>query len=201
MTHASRPMVIGLKGGTGVYEMTGGSYTNRAGIYVGGCFTNILGVMVSTMRDALPGYGTLSVSGGTFSTAKDIYVGLDGHGAFNVGTGGVVTAANLHVTNSYDSVLGETVAGALSFTLGPSSVGRIDLSGALKVAPGATLSVDVSACTARKSFQLLNCASMERGFAPENVTVVTDRPSRWNVVQSGTGVRLVCATGTTLLIK
>ena len=201
MTHASRPMVIGLKGGTGVYEMTGGSYTNMAGVYIGGCFTNILGVMVSTMRNALPGYGTLSVSGGTFSTAKDIYVGLDGHGAFNVGTGGVVTAANLHVTNSYDSVLGETVAGALSFTLGPSSVGRIDLSGALKVAPGATLSVDVSACTARKNFQLLNCASMERSFAPENVTVVTDRPSLWNVVQSGKGLTLACSTGTTIIIR
>jgi len=181
--------------------MTGGTFSNKSGVYVGGCPTNIIGVCQTGIRDTLPGYGTFSMSGGTFSTTKDIYVGLDGHGAFNVGTGGVVSAVNMHVTNSYDSVLGETVAGALSFTLGPSSVGRIDLSGALNLAPDATLSVDVSACTARKSFQLLNCASMERPFAPENVTIVTDHPSLWGIAQSANGLRLTCASGTVMLFK
>ena len=199
--HTTRPMVIGLKGGTGLYEMTGGVCTNKSGVYVGGCTTNILKVNVTGIRNNLPGHGTLNISGGTFNSTKDVYVGFDGYGAFNVGTGGVVRAVNMHVTNSYDSVAGETVAGALSFTFGPEGVGRVDLSGALKVAPGATLTVDVSRFAGRKDVQLLNCASMERAFAPEDVTIVTDKPSLWNVVQSGTGLRLVCNNGSVILFR
>lgn len=201
MTSSSRKLIIGLKGGTGLYEMTDGVCTNRAGVYVGGCTTNILEVKVTGINDNLPGYGTLNISGGTFTSKSDIYVGFDGYGAFNVGTGGVVRAVNMHVTNSYDSVAGETVAGALSFTFGPEGVGRVDLSGALKVAPGATLTVDVSRFAGRRNVQLLNCASMEREFAPEDVTIVADHPAIWGVEQSGTGLRLTCATGTMLFIK
>jgi hypothetical protein len=158
-THATRMTIIGLKGGHGLYEITGGSFSNQSGVYVGGCYTNLMGVMQKGIRDGLPGYGTLSVSGGTFSTTKDIYVGLDGHGAVNVGTGGVVTARNLYLTNSYDTVAGETVAGALSFTPGATTSGRVNLSGTLYVAPGATLNVDATGYEGKSKVTLLQCAA------------------------------------------
>ena len=128
-------------------------------------------LMQKGIRDGLPGYGTLSVSGGTFSTTKDIYVGLDGHGAVNVGTGGVVTARNLYLTNSYDTVAGETVAGNLSFTPGATTSGRVNLSGTLYIAPGATLNVDATGYEGKSKVTLLQCSSMSGAFSAENVTL------------------------------
>jgi hypothetical protein len=196
--NGSRPLFVGFRGGTGKYEMTGGGLeANNNNVYVGGAPTNAVSYYLANLAADKPAYGTLSVLGGEFKAKRSIYVSFGGYGTLEVGpTGHVDVVQNLYLTNSMDVVNGGTAPAKLKFTTGADGCGCIELGGKCIVAEDAQIEIDASAYTAKKSVKLLVCNGMEGSFSADRITIRAEHPALYSLVQSASGLRLACASGT-----
>lgn len=199
----SRRAVIGFKGGTGLYEISGGTARFESEVFVGGAPTNRLDRYVATIADTHPGRGTLRVTGGVFEAKRPLSVSLDGAGAVEIGADGLLKATDLVLASSVDGRDAATTYPAqLTFRPGAATSGRIEASGTLTVATDARLTVDLADYASRKSLQLATYAAREGAFAPENVTILPETAARrFAVVQSDTGIRLCSSSGTCVIFR
>ena len=200
--NGSRPVFVGFRGGTGTYTMTGGElYAANNNVYVGGAPTNKVSYYISALADK-PAHGTLSVSGGEFKTAKNIFVSYGGYGVLEIGAAGLVEAAqNIYFTNSVDAVSGGTAAAKIKFTLDARGCGRIAAGGVCQVAPDAEIEIDVTGYTAKNAVTLLTCDSLQGRFDPANVTIVAAKPALYGLKQTDKGLRLTCNSGTVMIFR
>ena len=143
-------VVIGAFGGHGRYTLTAGAFTTGHNVYLGGATTNDLfrwhanGDVLQQYHDAR---GVLAVSGGSFTTAKNLILGRDGTGVLALSGTGVVAAASLVVSNTVGQAASE-----IRFTVDAARrCGTIDPATRLVFLPGARVVVDVAAEAAKKT--------------------------------------------------
>ena len=143
-------VVIGAFGGHGRYTLTAGAFTTGHNVYLGGATTNDLfrwhanGDVLQQYHDAR---GVLAVSGGSFTTAKNLILGRDGTGVLALSGTGVVAAAALVVSNTAGQAASE-----IRFTVDAARrCGTIDPATRLVFLPGARVVVDVADEAAKKT--------------------------------------------------
>ena len=166
-------------GGSGMYEIAGGSYDTPNRVFIGGVPTDI-----QSFSNA-GGVGTLKVSGGTFTTDDTLMVGGYGTGTLTIGSSGTCDVQNLILTNTTSTLLCEFGVGGL---------GALNVSDTLTINTGAKLEVDTTAYQGSTVWvKLVNCATRTTAFAPENITVMGDGVVRqdkdediWLYMQHGT---------------
>ncbi|MGN0852430.1 MAG: autotransporter-associated beta strand repeat-containing protein [Kiritimatiellia bacterium] len=137
-------MSVGVFGGRGRYVLEDGAVTTGHYVYLGGAFTNDLhrahanSAVLDNYHDA---YGALEISGGSFTSTKDIILGRDGTGVISLAGTGTVAAAAIVVSNT----VGQAASG-LRFTVDAArNCGRIAPATKLVFLPGAQVTVDVTA--------------------------------------------------------
>ena len=163
-------MAIGVGGGTGVYDLSGGTCTGVNNVYVGGCRLSTLdrtGAAAHVPRDGMgESTGRLSVSGtGAFTTTKSLYVGVDGAGEIALAdSGSIAVGGTLVLSNAVSSAVNVTLTGTAAPTLTAKK---------LVIAEGAELTVDVSAFEGEPGYyKILGCTTREGEF--EDVELVGD---------------------------
>ena len=197
----ARQMIMGAFGGEGRYVLSNGVALAKSDVFVGGVTTNLLAHKPYGLYKYCPvtnhcAKGLLRVAGGSFSTAKTLWVSQDGAGVLEIGPAGSVTAANVTLTNTPAARTGGAdLAAKVRFTCGPQGVGTLTAAGAFTIGPGATLEVDSTALEARGVFPLISFGSCEGEFASVTVT------GRGTVVKTGTGYVLDRLSGTTILVR
>lgn len=193
---------IGVFGGRGSYTLNGGTFTTVNNVYVGGATTNDLhavhknGAFLMQQHDA---EGTVSVNGGSFTAAKSIILGADGMGTLALCGTGMVSAAEIVVSNS---------ASRLVFTADAQGrCGKIESATRLGFAFGAHVTVDVSAYAAMAQRRM---TVWDLETAPEGLDGVTfdlvgaeSSPVANRLVLSDDGRRLVWKIdhGTLLIVR
>lgn len=166
-------LVIGAFGGTGIYDMRGGTAELDCPLYVGG--TTLALLQRTDGNGELPSdaegkaVGTLRISGGTMSVTRYAVVGLDGTGTIELAGDGTLTIGrDLTLTNAV-----EGCAPTLKFTLSGETVPTLKIGGSLNVDEGAKLVVDANDFAGPYGkFLLVDCASGDWKFAEEDVTFV-----------------------------
>ena len=166
-------LVIGAFGGTGIYDMQGGTAELDCPLYVGG--TTLALLQRTDGNGELPSdidgkaVGTLRISGGTMSVTRDAVVGLDGMGTIELAGNGMLTIGrDLTLTNVV-----EGCAPTLKFTLSGETVPTLKVGGSLNVDEGAKLVVDAGDFAGpHGKFLLVDCASADWKFAEADVTFV-----------------------------
>ena len=163
-------VVIGAFGGHGRYTLTAGAFTTGHNVYLGGATTNDLfrwhanGDVLQQYHDAR---GVLAVSGGSFTTAKNLILGRDGTGVVALSGTGVVAAASLVVSNTVGQAASE-----IRFTVDAARrCGTIDSATRLVFLPGARVVVDVAAEAAKKTPRRVPVWAFDT--APEGLENVT----------------------------
>ncbi len=158
-----------LGGGSGAYELSGGSYLTPSRAYIGGMPTDVQ----SYSRSG--GTGLLKVTGGSFTvTNNTLTVGGNGTGAVTIGSNGVCFAKDIVLTNNTQSTL--------RFELGAAGSGILKASGNLAIAPGAKLEVDAKAYQGSAVWvKLADCATRTTSFAPSNITVTGNGVVKQNI--------------------
>ena len=163
-------VVIGAFGGHGRYTLTAGAFTTGHNVYLGGATTNDLfrwhanGDVLQQYHDAR---GVLAVSGGSFTTAKNLILGRDGTGVVALSGTGVVAAASLVVSNTVGQAASE-----IRFTVDAARrCGTIDPATRLVFLPGARVVVDVTAEAAKKTPRRVPVWAFDT--APEGLENVT----------------------------
>lgn len=163
-------VVIGAFGGHGRYTLTAGAFTTGHNVYLGGATTNDLfrwhanGDVLQQYHDAR---GVLAVSGGSFTTAKNLILGRDGTGVVALSGTGVVAAASLVVSNTVGQAASE-----IRFTVDAARrCGTIDPATRLVFLPGARVVVDVAAEAAKKTPRRVPVWAFDT--APEGLENVT----------------------------
>ncbi len=131
-----RPIVIGMCGGEGLWDMSGGYAECSRYVFVGGCTPEYMGKNPLRFPAAAPARGVLRIRGGEFKVAEDVVVSYAGEGQVEMGEGGELKAKNLELCDSSGTTLRFCPAGTTS--------GRVTLSGALKVGEHAKVEVDAS---------------------------------------------------------
>ena len=165
--------VIGFRGGNGRYEISGGRYYGTQNVIVGGMAKNDgpLPAQYTVLETDRKGTGVLKVTGGTFETAKDVLVSHGGDGTVEIGAAGTLKAANLRL---------ESETARLAFAPGSDTSGKIVLSGALEIAEGAAIEVEVSNLVDEAKVTLVEAADMSgfnlgcvvlNGYKTDNVRV------------------------------
>ena len=137
-TTLGRATTIGSFGGEGEWTMDGGTASVPGNLFIGGCEISDWNKTTSEpMYNVTSGsYGRLSITNGTFSVRWHAYVGKNGTGLVEVGTGGVFNVVgNIYVRSG----------GTLKFVFGPEGTGRIHSNASLQVDENAKLVLDVSA--------------------------------------------------------
>lgn len=166
-------LVIGAFGGTGIYDMRGGTAELDCPLYVGGTTLTLL--QRTDGNRELPSdtegkaVGTLRISGGTMSVTRYAVVGLDGTGTIELaGDGALTIGRDLTLTNAV-----EGCAPTLKFTLSGETVPTLKVGGSLNVDEGAKLVVDASDFAGPYGkFLLIDCASADWRFAEADVTFI-----------------------------
>lgn len=166
-------LVLGAFGGTGIYDMRGGTAELDCPLYVGG--TTLALLQKTDESGELPSdtegkaVGTLRISGGAMSVARDAVVGLDGTGTIELAGDGTLTIGrDLTLTNS---VVG--CAPTLKFTLSGETAPALKIGGSLNVGEGAKLVVDAGDFAGPYGkFLLVDCASADWKFAETDVSFV-----------------------------
>ena len=191
-------MAVGMLGGRGTVELTGGTFTSNLRTFVGGCKTNEWhdGVYfnygtdkcVANLHDA---EGILRVTGGSFTCTKRVVVGSDGSGLLEIGPSGTFTAPTLVLSNQTASVLNFKADATLGFTGGLAVTNLV-------IASGATLNVDLGGYTGH-SVSLISAGTVEGDFATVNVTGKGDVDAL--VRKTPTGYRLSMLRGALLLVR
>ena len=156
-------ILIGVCGGNGLVEVTGGGTVDFKGkLFAGG--VDPAGLRVPRTWSSLntastASTGTVRVVDGTFAVSGAMTLGARGTGILEVGSNGVVNASSLVMSNNVESVL--------SFKFGPDGIGCVNLVGGLEITPGAKLKVDASEYTGTESrrFPLVLADSVSGSFA------------------------------------
>lgn len=163
-------VAIGAFGGYGRYTLTAGAFSTGHNVYLGGAMTNDLfrwhanGDVLQQYHDAR---GVLSVSGGSFTTAKRLILGRDGTGVLALSGAGVVSAESIVVSNTVGQAASE-----IRFTADAERrCGTIAPATKLVFLPGARVVVDVTAEAAKESPRRLRVWSLDT--APEGLANVT----------------------------
>ena len=163
-------VAIGAFGGHGRYTLTAGAFTTGHNVYLGGATTNDLfrwhvnGDVLQQYHDAR---GVLAVSGGSFTTAKNLILGRDGTGVLALTGAGTVAAASLVVSNTVGQAASE-----IRFTVDAERrCGVIDPATRVVFLPGARVVVDVTAEAAQKTPRRVPVWSFDT--APEGLEDVT----------------------------
>ena len=158
-----RELMVGFAGGIGNCRMKGGTLTGKSDAYIGGSFTNRIGlgeqfVLYGCPVDRHDAEGTLTVSGGTTTFPGTCYVGANGAGMVEMsGTGGTLSLKNLVTSNTTEWATSST----LKFTLGADGVAPITVSGKTELTDGTKVEVDLTGYTGGKqSFKLIDCANV-----------------------------------------
>ena len=149
---AAKPghVVIGGFGGHGRYRLTDGAFTTCKDVYVGGMRTDDVPGVAHKNAAFLDGQhtaqGTLSVSGGTFETKRDLILGRDGTGRLELSGGGVVKASVVTVCPAAGRPASSvTFAGDAQGGFGTLVADTVDFAAGTKVA------VDAAACPRRRT--------------------------------------------------
>ncbi len=167
-------IILGMRGGEGRYVMSNGTakVTGTTGIWVGGVATNTLNRTLPNCPENHAAKGLLGVYGGSFTAPNStICLGADGTGLLEIGETGSLSAKSLVVSNG----VAEVAKSGVSLKFGPTGIGRVSLSGALTLEPGAKLTVDLTEYTGRKNrFKVMSYASHNGTFANADITVEGD---------------------------
>lgn len=170
--------LLGVYDGEGRWEMTGGTATFDASVYlgIGETMTTLLGDYAKCNLGAhevgTSAKGVLDIVGGTFTTAGDVIGGTDGNAAeVSVGPAGVLRAHDLRLTNAAKD--------KLTICVGSEGAGTIELSGELDLADGISLQVDVAGpyVGQQRKLTLLTCASSTIPLEELPVTGIPDTMS------------------------
>ena len=206
LTGSGEYVVLGLAGGDGRYVISNGTFeaSNEIALWVGGVSTNAIGHYMSHCpADRHDANGYLGVFGGSFTAASgSMTVGADGSGTIEVGETGSIAVRNLVLSNSVSRAAGTTTG--LGFTFGPTGVGGISVSGALRIDPGTKLTVDASAYAGgAKGFVVLEAANRTGDFAEEDVTVIPPPDNRFktSVKWRGNKLRVGLSEGLLMIIR
>lgn len=153
------PFLLGLAGGTGSYVLGGGRLELNQDVFVGGAFTNV--IRGSDMLVAAYPYpvndhtavGTLTVTGGTFVSSKQIMLGANGTGTINVrGSGAAISCASLVLSNTVELATSST----LNFTADANGFTPIEVAGKVVNTSGTTITVDLTEAPAsQNSYKLI----------------------------------------------
>ena len=194
--------ILGWLGGTGEYVLSNGVVRVHRTVYVGGL------PMENTSYRLAEGHpaghdavGRLAISGGSFAAKSGVVVGADGAGTIAMGDGGRLdVTGGLVLTNGYV----EAGSAALEFAPSASGFGTIAVSGAMTVAAGSKLRIDVSSLP--DDFQrqrLVSCTGMKGAFADADVELTGDAElvKDLRVRQSEAGISLVKQRGLVLLVR
>ena len=151
-------VAIGMCGAKGTYSVSDGNSTFFAPVWVGGMVTNHLHRRPFNIPPGSNGSrtstGTLAVSGGSFRTKSDMYVGCDGTGTIDVSGGTLQVDGNLVLSNAVKSVLNVTLADGVASP-------TVAVGGNFVVTDGAEISVDGTAIDSGSKMKrtFLTCAS------------------------------------------
>ena len=164
---SGRPFTIGSFGGEGEWTMSGGTASApSANLYVGGCTLSDWGNTSDNPIFSVESgsTGRLCIANGTFSVGLNAYIGKNGSGLVEFGTGGV-----FNVKGDIDIRSGGTV----KFVFGPSGTGTVHSDGKLVVDDNARLIVDLSGYSGKPGRHRLVKTEGDLGqFNSANVEIV-----------------------------
>lgn len=203
--------------GVGRVELSGGklSALTQGYIYVGygagaqGTVKQTGGTMHTEMYSLIGFNGSAlaeyEISGGEFTTDKDLYVGdialddtvvsLNYHK--NTGASGVLRVKGGTV-NARNMIVGEGGVGKVEFVVSDTSRGNIAISQSLQACENSELVVDASAYTGAKSVTLLTANSITSDF--ESVSVVPEI-GPFRVVTEGNKIMLKVNRGSIITVR
>ncbi len=171
---------IGLAGGRGSYTQTGGEFSAKRDVFIGGRPFEDMGRSTNgtlsakyhdrTRQDAA---GVLKLQGGTFTTTQRVIMGAWGTGELVLGNGGYLSADSLVMSNATASVLTAQVNGDTRRKVTGEASGGVELAGKLVITDGAKLVVDATTVTKQVIGyrQLVKCAQVEGAFAKIEIKV------------------------------
>ena len=157
--NAGNAVAIGMCGAKGSYSVSAGKSTFFAPVWVGGMATNHLHRRPFNIPPGSNGSrastGTLAVSGGSFRTKSNMYVGCDGTGTIDVSGGTLQIDGNLVLSNAVKSVLNVTLADGAASPV-------IEVGGNLVATDGAEINVDGTAIDSgsKANRAFLTCTSV-----------------------------------------
>ena len=152
-------VAIGMCGAKGSYSVSAGKSTFFAPVWVGGMVTNHLHRRPFNIplgsNGSRTSTGTLAVSGGSFRTKSNMYVGCDGTGTLDVSGGTLQIDGNLVLSNAVKSVLNVTLADGAASPV-------IEVGGNLVTTDGAEINVDGTAIDggSKANRAFLTCTSV-----------------------------------------
>ena len=171
--------VLGYGSGTGVWEMSGGTFSSSRPLYIGGCSKEELQLSPAFSAPAAcaPGrraaHGRFAAQGGTVTLTHELgaIVGADGPGRLEIGAETVFTTPAL------------TLKGAdatLAFVLGTRGAGTLEATN-VAVEEGAKLVVDATqlASTVCARIRLVGSKAHTGDFPPAQVTLITAPANAW----------------------
>jgi hypothetical protein len=144
------------RGGTGTYNLSGGTFTTPRRVFVGGVPTNI---QWFARGGAV---GLLKVTCGTFTCGNTLFVGENGSGTVTMGSNGVLSVGNLYATNATSK---------LRFELGSAGIGTFTVTNELRIGSASKLEVDMTGFTQGGLTKILDCKSRSGSFDASNITV------------------------------
>lgn len=192
-THAQAPAIFGFSNGYGYYVLSNGTAKVSSKVWVGGIDPATCGH--DAKKDGVRQYTGTAAEGGitvaaadrskpcSFTALDTVVLGGLGEGSLEVGPGGTFAGTDLVLSNNTASVL--------KFHVTNDGAGFVGLSGKLTITDGASLVIDATdfTDTTAKRRMLLQCASIEGGFAPGKMMVVSDRSSQLALSVTSTGIR------------
>ena len=171
------PMIIGLMGGQGVYNLSGGMVEVKKELYVGGIpvddcpwATENPWAMAQCPINRHDAVGTLNVTGGEFSMPENnIYLAADGTGTLSLGGTGKVEANTLVLSNQNATL--KFTAPVNGFTSAP-----LVLNGDLVIGEDAKLVLDMTSVVDHEKLKtwvpLASAQGAVRGAFDGNVEIV-----------------------------
>ena len=216
---------IGVVGGEGLVDLTGGNLTSYGITWVGGAPLQAFGAVGTALVEQAEfpyhrhdATGKIRVAGGSFKTAKldswrpapVVYVGADGAGEIEMdGAAGSFVAAQLVLSNSvveagtdYEA----TTSAKLRFTLdADGKVSPVQATERCVVTPGSKLVLDVSKATGDivRGKKLLVTPQMIGTFAEEDIEIVgpAEKVAQVKIRQTPQGVWMGLTRGTMLIVR
>lgn len=172
-TKAVFPVVIGMEGGEGLYEISSGSFSSLKKMFVGGALKADLEYMNgpnSTYYPVVPktAKGVFRMTGGTATIKGGLRVGADGEGRIELGGSANLTVDALVLSNSVSSTLAFTLPAGRT----PGWTAKV---GRLVFTDGAHVVVDGSAFAEKHLpvVKLLEADEIEGELDVKNVTILS----------------------------
>ena len=210
--YTGRHHFIGLAGGIGRLEMTGGTFDVGTMLYVGGAFTNALfkpgdGLISNGYPiDRHDAEGTVVFSNGTFAVGQNLVLGADGRGTIerHGAAGTFKVTGDLVLSNTVENAAS---GGTLRFVYDETAgVAPLAVGGKLVIRPGARIEVDLGDYATRKSYKakryLVTAAGgIEGDFSSVVRSVVGARADEAVVDADANGVYAHVPRGVLILVR